>query len=58
MNYWRKMIFTGKGVMPISFDQETEAIDYIGRTEGAIGYVASAALVDNNENIKIISLAD
>jgi len=58
INYWRKMIFTGKGVMPVSFKTETEVVDYIGRTEGAIGYISSPDLLKNTEEVKIISLSD
>ena len=29
MNYWRKMIFTGKGVMPVAFQDEVEVAEYI-----------------------------
>lgn len=56
MNYWRKMIFTGKGVMPVSFPEEADVLEYIGRTEGAIGYVSSSAISATHENVKVISL--
>ena len=39
-NYWRKMIFTGKGVPPISFQAEQEVVEYINNTEGAVGYIS------------------
>ncbi|MFC1569414.1 hypothetical protein ACFL4L_04205 [bacterium] len=58
MNYWRKMIFTGKGVMPISFEDEKEVVEYINRTEGAIGYISSLSLLKGNEYVKEISLTD
>ncbi|MBN2103191.1 hypothetical protein JW835_04035 [bacterium] len=58
MNYWRKMIFTGKGVMPISFENEAEVVRYISRTKGAIGYVSSSAQLEESEQVKVVSLTD
>jgi len=58
MNYWRKMIFTGKGVMPVSFQDEEELINYVGRTEGAIGYISSADMINGNDDVQILTLSD
>ena len=41
-NYWRKLVFSGKGKMPKSFSSETELIKFVARTPGALGYIDSA----------------
>lgn len=38
-NYFRMLVFSGKGNMPKSFATAAEMVDYVARTEGAIGYV-------------------
>lgn len=40
-NYWKKQVFTGKGKMPRQFDSESEVVEYVSATEGAIGYISS-----------------
>ncbi len=42
-SYWKKMVFTGKGSFPKSFNSEDEMIRYISVTDGAIGYVSHGA---------------
>jgi ABC-type phosphate transport system substrate-binding protein len=37
---WRKVVFTGQGAMPKAFDSESDLIDYVAATPGAIGYVS------------------
>ncbi|MBN1782173.1 hypothetical protein JW948_13655 [bacterium] len=58
MNYWRKMIFTGKGVMPVSFDNEKDLIEYVGRTDGAIGYVSSGTNLQESDGVKPIQVTE
>jgi hypothetical protein len=41
--YYRSLIFAGKGSMPASFKTDSEVIDYVARTPGAIGFVHEAA---------------
>ncbi|HEY7209874.1 MAG TPA: hypothetical protein VH477_06335 [Bryobacteraceae bacterium] len=43
MTYYRSLLFTGKGNMPKSFASESELIDYVAKTTGAIGYVSVPA---------------
>ncbi|MED5465092.1 MAG: hypothetical protein VX699_10585 [Myxococcota bacterium] len=45
-NYWRKLVFSGKGKMPKSFSSEEELIKFVARTPGALGYVDSATRRD------------
>lgn len=42
-NYFRNLVFSGKGSMPRSFASSAELIAYVARTPGAIGYVDSGA---------------
>ena len=38
-NYWRKMVFSGKGTMPKAFANEEALASFVARWEGALGYV-------------------
>ena len=51
--YWKKMLFSGKALMPKNFDQEQKIINFVAQTEGAIGYV-SAGL--NSDQVKTIEV--
>jgi ABC-type phosphate transport system substrate-binding protein len=37
---WRKQVFTGKGMMPHTCNDEDALISYVSATPGAIGYVS------------------
>lgn len=37
---WRKVVFTGQGAMPKTFDSESALIEYVAVTPGAVGYVS------------------
>ncbi|MGA9393027.1 MAG: hypothetical protein WBV69_21535 [Candidatus Sulfotelmatobacter sp.] len=37
---WRKAVFTGQGAMPRAFVSESELIEYVAATPGAVGYVS------------------
>ena len=52
-NYWKKMVFTGKGREPREFDTEKELVQYVAETEGAIGYVSQGA---ERKNVKTINV--
>lgn len=55
--YWRRMVFTGRGVPPKVINTEAEIIAYVAKTKGAIGYVSSQKISDGNENtVKIIEI--
>lgn len=45
-NYWKKLVFTGKGVMPQQAADEAAIVDYVARTPGALGYVSASAVSD------------
>jgi ABC-type phosphate transport system substrate-binding protein len=52
-NYWKKQVFTGKGMAPLSFSSDQELVEFVAKTPGAIGYVSSGA---NTESTKTISV--
>ncbi len=52
-NYWKKMVFTGKGSAPKSFKEVSGLIEYVAKTEGAIGYISAE---DGTEGVKVITI--
>jgi len=54
-NYWKRMLFTGKGRLPRSFGTEKALIDYIAKTDGAISYISS---MTDTKNVKILTVSD
>lgn len=38
--FWKKMEFTGKGVSPREMGTEEDVIEFVKKTEGAVGYVS------------------
>jgi len=51
-NYWKQLLFTGKGMMPQRVSQE-ELLEKIKETEGAIGYMAAGITTEGIRIIKI-----
>jgi len=54
-NYWKMMIFTGKGSTPKTFNRNGDLLAYIAATEGAIGYIAAAT---PPKGVKVIKVHD
>jgi ABC-type phosphate transport system substrate-binding protein len=52
-NYYRGLVFSGKGTMPQMLASDAEVVEYVAKTKGAIGYVSSAA---NIERVKILEV--
>lgn len=52
-NYWKNMVFTGKGSKPKTFANQKDLIKYVSDTEGAIGYAEKGSTIDN---VKIINV--
>ncbi|MCP4353828.1 MAG: hypothetical protein GY795_50925 [Desulfobacterales bacterium] len=56
-SYWKRMVFTGRGVPPKTIISEAEAIAYIAETKGAVGYISSEGIQDESEPVvKIIKI--
>ena len=49
---WRKVVFTGQGAMPKAFDSESDLIEYVGSTPGAVGYVSR---ISSQNRVKILA---
>ena len=42
--YWKKMVFSGKGMMPMQAASDADLVAYVAKTPGAIGYVSAASV--------------
>jgi hypothetical protein len=49
---WRKMVFTGQGAMPKAFDSESDLIEYVAATPGAVGYVSR---VSSQDGVRVLA---
>jgi TonB family protein len=45
-NYYRTLVFTGKGSMPRALHSDEEIVAYVAKTRGAIGYVGATVSLD------------
>ncbi|MGB9074469.1 MAG: TonB family protein [Terriglobales bacterium] len=52
-NYYRSLVFTGKGSMPKILHSDAEVVAYVAKTRGAIGYVSSTAPVDGVKTLAV-----
>ncbi len=52
-NYWRKQMFTGKGILPEILSSDEAVLDFVSNTKGAIGYVSPKAAVNDVKPITI-----
>lgn len=53
-NYWKKMLFSGKGNGPKQFTKPKEVVDYVASTQGAIGFVPAGT---NSDTVKIVPVS-
>ena len=51
--FWKKQIFTGKGIPPKKLDSEKAMVEFVAQTPGAIGYVSANAKVANVKTITV-----
>jgi ABC-type phosphate transport system substrate-binding protein len=49
--FWKKQVFTGKGIMPQIAKSETEMLDLVAKTPGAFGYVSKDAVPAGVKNL-------
>ena len=52
-NYWRKMLFSGKGRMPKAFHSQEELASFVANQKGALGYT-SEGLLFNGTKVLVI----
>ncbi len=50
---WRNIIFTGLGKPPRIFRNETDLVEYVCKTKGAIGYISAST---PHTRVKVISI--
>ncbi len=53
--FWQRQVFAGDGVPPPELPGDSEVVEYVSKTEGAIGYVSKDAPVDG---VKVITLTE
>jgi ABC-type phosphate transport system substrate-binding protein len=51
--YWKKLVFTGKGMPPATAKTDAEVIDYVSKNPGSFGYVAKE---NAGDKVKIIPI--
>ena len=53
-NYYRVLVFTGRGSMPKELGSDAEVVAYVARTRGAIGYVSTGASVEGVRTLTVV----
>jgi hypothetical protein len=53
--YWKKLVFTGKGSIPLTFRSEKTLMKHVALTGGAIGYISNRI---KPHRVKIINILD
>jgi TonB family protein len=54
-NYYRALVFSGRGSMPKQLGSDEEVVAYVENTRGAIGYVSART---NTEKVKTLVIGD
>lgn len=52
--YWKKLVFSGRGVPPLTFRDEKSLMAHVALTAGAIGYVSHTTKLSGVKRINII----
>jgi TonB family protein len=52
-NYYRTLVFTGKGSMPKVLRSDAEVVAYVAKTRGAIGYISSSAPLEGVRSVAV-----
>jgi len=55
-NYYRTLVFTGKGAMPKTLSSDEEIAAYVAKTRGAIGYVSSEMSAEGVKTLAILGM--
>jgi ABC-type phosphate transport system substrate-binding protein len=51
--YWKKQVFTGKGVMPEVRADDAAMVAYVAKHPGAFGYVSAGATIDGVKAVAV-----
>jgi ABC-type phosphate transport system substrate-binding protein len=52
-NYYRSLVFTGKGSMPKYLGSDADVVAHVARTKGAIGYVNASASTPGVKTLEV-----
>lgn len=52
-NYYRSLVFTGRGSMPKILHSDGEVVAYVAKTRGAIGYVSPGVSLDGVKTLAV-----
>ncbi len=55
-NWWFNRVYTGKDRFPKAFDTEKELMEYVSKTDEAVGYVSSIEYIDSS--IKVFKISE
>ena len=53
MTYYRSLVFTGRASIPKAFVSDSELIEYVAKTKGAIGYVSANTSTAGVKTLKV-----
>jgi TonB family protein len=53
-NYYRALVFSGRGSMPKQLGSDAEVVAYVARTKGAIGYVNAETIAEDVKTLTIV----
>jgi len=56
--YWKKLIFSGRGVPPLTFRSENSLMAHVALTKGAIGYISSKIKPVGVKVIRVITTSE
>ena len=57
-NYYRALVFSGRGSMPKQLGSDAEVVAYVARTKGAIGYVSAETIGEDVKTLTIVRGGD
>jgi len=56
--YWKKLVFSGRGIPPLTFRSETSLMSHVALTQGAIGYISSKIKPAGVKVIRVVTKSE
>lgn len=53
-SHWQAQVFSGRNTPPRAFASDSEVLDYVRRTPGAVGYVSGATAISGVTVIRVV----
>ena len=53
--YWRRQLYSGKGLPPKAFDRQRDIVEFVRTTPGAIGFVGADA---PHEGVRVLEIEE